>query len=128
MTFNSFSYQILFGQGWNELFSNLGSNISSTENYQHTHSKGMVCYWQVFGNLISDRIKQESFQVVTMSVLLFGCTTKYLQKKLDLNYTRMLQTVLNKSWKQHPTVRPLTSPLTNHPSKTGLTCLAQVEN
>ena len=30
-------------------------------------------------------------------------STKRLEKKLDGNYTRMLQTILNKSWRQHPT-------------------------
>ena len=41
-----------------------------------------------------------------MSILLYGCTTwtltKRLEKKLDGNYTRMLRAVLNKSWRQHP--------------------------
>ena len=38
---------------------------------------------------------------------MYGCTTwmltKRLEKKLDGNYTRMLQAILNKSWWQHPT-------------------------
>ena len=42
-----------------------------------------------------------------MSILLYGCTTwtltKRLEKKLDGNYTRMLRAILNKSWWQHPT-------------------------
>ena len=42
-----------------------------------------------------------------MSLLLYGCTTwtltKRLKKKLDGNYTRMLRAILNKSWQQHPT-------------------------
>ena len=42
-----------------------------------------------------------------MSILLYGCTTwtltKRLEKKLDDNYTRMLRAILNKSWRQHPT-------------------------
>ena len=29
--------------------------------------------------------------------------TKQLEKNLDGNYTRMLQAILNKSWRQHPT-------------------------
>ena len=29
--------------------------------------------------------------------------TKRLEKKLDGNYTRMLQVILNRSWRQHPT-------------------------
>ena len=42
-----------------------------------------------------------------MSILLYGCTTwtltKRLEKKLDGNYTRMLRAILNKSSRQHPT-------------------------
>ena len=33
--------------------------------------------------------------------------TKRLEKKLDGIYTRMLRTILNKSWQQHPTRRQL---------------------
>ena len=46
-----------------------------------------------------------------MSILLYGCTTwtltKRMEKKLDGNYTRMLQGILNKSWGQHPTKQQL---------------------
>ena len=42
-----------------------------------------------------------------VSILLYGCTTwtltKRLERRLDGNYTRMLRAVLNKSWRQHPT-------------------------
>ena len=42
-----------------------------------------------------------------VSILLYGCTTwtltKRLEKKLDGNYTRMLRAILNKSWRQYPT-------------------------
>ena len=42
-----------------------------------------------------------------VSILLYGCTTwtltKRLKKKLDGNYTRMLRAILNKSWRQPPT-------------------------
>ena len=52
-----------------------------------------------------DEIKQEWFQAVAVPVLLYGCTTwtitKRLEKTLDGNYTRRLRDVLNKSWKQH---------------------------
>ena len=41
-----------------------------------------------------------------VSILLYGCTTwtltKRLEKKLDGNYTRMLRAILNKTWRQHP--------------------------
>ena len=47
------------------------------------------------------------FQAAVTSILLYGCTTwtltKRLEKKLDGNYTRMLRAILNKSWQQHPT-------------------------
>ena len=52
-------------------------------------------------------MKRSFFQAAVMSILLYGCTTwtltKRLEKKLDGNYTRMLQVILNKSWRQHPT-------------------------
>ena len=52
-------------------------------------------------------MKHSFFQAAVMSILLYGCTTwtftKRLEKKLDGNYTRMLQAILNKSWRQHPT-------------------------
>ena len=50
-----------------------------------------------------------------MSILLYGCTTwtltKRLEKKLDGNYTRMLRAILNKSWRQHPTRHQLSGHL-----------------
>ena len=52
-------------------------------------------------------MKRRFFQVAVVSILLYGCTTwtltKRLEKKLDGNYTRMLRAILNKSWQQHPT-------------------------
>ena len=37
--------------------------------------------------------------------------TKCMEKKLDGNYTRMLRTILNKSWRQHPRKQQLYSHL-----------------
>ena len=52
-------------------------------------------------------MKHSFFQAAVVSILLYGCTTwtltKRLEKKLDGNYTRMLWAILNKSWRQHPT-------------------------
>ena len=52
-------------------------------------------------------MKRSFFQATIVSILLYGCTTwtltKWLKKKLDGNYTRMLRAILNKSWWQHPT-------------------------
>ena len=52
-------------------------------------------------------MKRSFFQAAVVSILLYGCTTwtltKRLEKKLDGNYTRMLRAILKKSWRQHPT-------------------------
>ena len=56
-------------------------------------------------------MKRSFFQAAVVSILLYGCTTwtltKRLEKKLDGNYTRMLRAILNKSWRQHLTRRQL---------------------
>ena len=60
---------------------------------------------------LTDNIKREFFQAVAASVLLYGCTTwtltKRLENKLDGSCTRMLRAALNKSWKQHTTQKQL---------------------
>ena len=52
-------------------------------------------------------MKRSFFQAAVVSILLYGCTTwtltKRLERKLDGNYTRMLRAILNKSWRQHAT-------------------------
>ena len=56
---------------------------------------------------LTDKMKRSFFQAAVVSILLYGCTTwtltKRLEKKVDGNYTRMLRAILNKSWRQHPT-------------------------
>ena len=56
-------------------------------------------------------MKRSFFQAAVVLILLYGCTTwtltKRLEKKLDGNYTRMLRAILIKSWRQHPTRRQL---------------------
>ena len=56
---------------------------------------------------LTDKMKRSFFQAAFVSILLYGCATwtltKRLEKKLDGNYTRMLRAILNKSWWQHPT-------------------------
>ena len=58
---------------------------------------------------LTDKMKRSFFKAVVVSILLYGCTTrtltKRLEKKLDANYTWMLRAILNKSWRQHPTTR-----------------------
>ena len=57
------------------------------------------------------KMKCSFFQAAVMSILLYGCTTwtltKRMEKKLDGNYTRILRAILNKSWRQHPTKQQL---------------------
>ena len=60
-------------------------------------------------------MKQDFFQVIAASMLLYGCITrtltKSIKKKLDGNYARIL---LHKT----AAVRPFKFNLTNHPRKT----------
>ena len=75
------------------------------------HYKRWSLVWFGLVNLI----KRSFFQAAVISISLYGCTTwtltKRLEKKLDGNYTRMLQVILNKSWRQHPTRHQLYSHL-----------------
>ena len=56
---------------------------------------------------LSDKLKQNFSQAASVGILRYGCTIgtliKYIEKKLDGNYLRMVVAVLNKSWKQQPT-------------------------
>ena len=56
-------------------------------------------------------MKRSFFQAAVVSILLYGCTTwtltKRLKKKLDGNYTSMLRGILNKSWRHHLTKHQL---------------------
>ena len=57
-----------------------------------THGQLSIGY-RLYGNQ-TDKMKRSFFQAVVASILLYGCTTwtltKRLEKKLDGNYTRML--------------------------------------
>ena len=56
---------------------------------------------------LTDKMKCSFFQAAVVSILLYGCTTwtltKRMEKKLGGNFTRMLRAILNKSWRQYPT-------------------------
>ena len=60
---------------------------------------------------LTDKMKRSFFQAEVSSILLYGCTTgtltKRLKKKLDGNYTRMLRAILNKSLRYHLTKHQL---------------------
>ena len=92
-------------------FTYLGSSVSLTEKGIDTW---LMKAWTAIDKLsiiwksdLTDKMKCSFFQAAVVSILLYGCTTwtltKRLEKKLDGNYTRMLRAILNKSWRQHPT-------------------------
>ena len=92
-------------------FTYLGSSVSSKEKDIDTR---LTMPWAAINRLsiiwksdLTDKMKRSFFQAAVASILLYGCTTwtltKRLEKKLDNNYTRMLRAILNKSWQQHPT-------------------------
>ena len=72
--------------------------------HYHPESKPTSTIWK---SDLTDKMKRSFFQAAVTSILLYGCTTwtltKRLEKKLDGNYTRMLRAILNKSWQRHPT-------------------------
>ena len=80
-------------------FTYLGSSVSSTEKDIDTR---LTKAWTAIDRLsiiwksnLTDKMKRSFFQAVVVSILLYGCTTwtltKRLEKKLDGNYTRMLR-------------------------------------
>ena len=92
-------------------FTYLESSVSSTEKDIDTR---LTKAWTAIDRLsiiwksdLTDKMKRSFFQAAVVSILLYGSTTwtlsKWLEKKLDGNYTRMLRAILNKSWRQHPT-------------------------
>ena len=101
-------------------FTYLGSSVSSTEKDIDTR---LTKAWTAIDKLsiirksdLPDKEKRSFFQAAVVSILLYGCTTwtlnKRLEKKLDGNYTRILQAILNKSWRQHSTRHQLYGHLT----------------
>ena len=96
-------------------FTYLGSSVSLTET---DINMWLAKAWTAINWLsviwksdLTNKMKRSFFQVVVMSILLYGCTTwtltKQTEKKFDGNYTRMLRAILNKSWRQHPTKQQL---------------------
>ena len=84
-------------------FTYLGSSISPTEkdiDTQLTEAWIAIDRQLIIWKLdLTDKMKHSFFQAVVVSILLYGCTTwmltKWLEKKLDGNYTRMLQAILD---------------------------------
>ena len=87
-------------------FTYLGSSVSSTEKDIDTRltkaSTAIDRLSIIWKSDLTDKMKRSFFQAAVVSILLYGCTT-WTKKNQDGNYTRMLQAILNKSWRQHPT-------------------------
>ena len=91
-------------------FTYLWSSVSSIEKDIDTR---LTKAWTAIDRLsiiwksnLTDKMKRSFFHAEVVSILLYGCTTWTLTKrlkKLDGNYTRMLRAILNKSWRHHPT-------------------------
>ena len=86
-------------------FTYLGSGVSSTKTAKAwTAIDRLSVIWK---SDLTNKIKHSFFQAAVVLILLYGCTTWVLTKRMELklngNYTRMLQAILNKSWRQYPT-------------------------
>ena len=81
----------------------LGSSVESTEKDIETRlTKARTAINRlsiIWKSDLTDKMKRSFFQAAVTSILLYGCTTctltKRLEKKLDGNYTRMLRAILN---------------------------------
>ena len=95
-------------------FTYLGSSVSSTKTDNTrlakvwTANDGISVIWK---SDLTYKIKGSFLKAAVISILLYGCTTwrltKRMEKKLDGNYTRMHRAILNKSWRQHDTQQQL---------------------
>ena len=101
---------------WSTLFSVNHRGMLEGRNF--SHDTWVTKAWTAIDRLsaiwktdLTDKMKRSFFQAAVVSILLYGCTTwtltKRMKKKLDGNYTRRLQAILNKSWSQHPTKQQL---------------------
>ena len=109
-------------------FTYLGSSITSTEKDIDT---SLTKAWTAINRLLiiwksdlADKMKRSFFQAAVTSILLYGCTTwtltKRLEKKLDGNYLKNaasnLEQVLVATPHKTPTVRPPASYHENYSS------------
>ena len=102
-TLNSSSLKVI------DKFTYLGSSVSSTKTDTDTRlAKAWAANdWLsvIWKSDLTDKMKCNFFRAAVVSILLYGYTswtlTKRMEKNLDGNYTRMLRSILNKSWKQH---------------------------
>ena len=111
-----------------DTFIYLGSSVSSTEKDIDTR---LTKAWTAIDRLsiiwksdLTDKMKRSFFQAAVVSILLYGCTTwtltKRLEKKLDGNYTRYdesnIEQVQATTPHKTPTIRTLASHHENYTS------------
>ena len=109
-------------------FTYLGSSVSSTEKDIDTR---LTKAWIAINRLsiirksdLTDKMKRSFFQAAVVSILLYGCTTwtltKRLEKKLDAelhkNTAINIEQVLEATPHKAPTIRPPASHHENYPS------------
>ena len=110
-----------------DTFTYLGTSLSSTDKDIDTLlTKALTAIDKlsiIWKSNLTNKMKHSFFQAAVVSILLHGCTTwtltKRLEKKLDSNYTRMLQAILNvlaATSHKAPTIRPPASHHENYPS------------
>ena len=98
------NYTRMLEQYWTSSGDNTlqGTNYTATCLPSRKLSKRLTKAWTAIDRLsiiwksdLTDKMKRNFFQAAVVSILLYGCTTwtltKRLEKKLDGNYTRMLE-------------------------------------
>ena len=111
---------------WSRIWTRVAVSISYDDNHYTTGT--CLPSWIAIDRLsiiwksnLSDKMKRSFFQAAVVSILLYGCTTwtltKRLEKKLNGIYTRMLRTILNESWRQYPHKAPTIRPPASHYEK-----------
>ena len=77
---------------------------TSTSDCLVSFTRRSISIWPIAYRYLTDKMKRSFFQAAVVSILLNGCTTwtltKRLEKKLDGNYTRLLRAILNMSGHQ----------------------------
>ena len=88
------------------------------------------CLSIIWKSDLSDEIKRNFFPVAVVSILLYGCSTCTLTKRLDKiarrglleNATSYIEQILELTFHKTVAERPPTSHLKNHPNYTNKTC------
>ena len=110
-----------------DIFTYRGSSVSSTELDIDTR---LTKAWTAFDSLsiirklnLINKMKRSFFQATVVSILLYGCTTWTLTKRLEKSWTAITQECCEQYWTslaatshKAPTIRPPASHYENYPS------------